>query len=547
MNRAMWLGFLFLTALIVLGFGTLIVSDLDLFRKPVFLQVHFEKVQGLRSGDDVRVDGVLFGKVKELALHPQSGVTVTLRLNGPVVLFSDGEILVESSSVLGGSFVSIKRGSRPPELTLDRLLPGKSLPGLEEVGKMVDENRENFRELVKHLREVAQALSTGKGSAGKLIQSPELHDQAAATLKKVEEAVGEFKRVGEKVNEKLSSEFIDGALSNVHHATENLRLTTDRIERGEGTLGALLNDRKMKDRLDRTLDNVEKTSENLKSVTDKVNRGEGTLGTLVNDKETAEKIRRTVDNIEKSSESIRGITGRLESGEGSVGKLLQDDELYEKAKQTLDDIDKVFAKAARAVVEVVGDSKLYDDSEAQISRLGIRISPSEDKYFQVGAAFLSLNKEGEILFKNLVEDNENGTEVKGEILLGYRIPWFLDRRLSVKVGLLEGKPGGGAELRWDDWLLVTHPVEFVFEMRDAYNDLDDEDIDENLDGPLLRFYAKMPVWTRRNNWFEVLLSTLRVYGGVSRIGEDPEGMVGIGLEWPDDDIRTLVSFIGLAR
>jgi len=77
--------------------------------------------------------------------------------------------------------------------------------------------------------------------------------------------------------------------------------------------------------------------------------------------------------------------------------------------------------------------------------------------------------------------------------------------------------------------------------------VDREDLDERIDGPVLRLFVKTPLWTRKESWVELLLSTVRLYGGVNRIGEDPEFLVGLGLEWPDEDLRTLVSLIGLAR
>ncbi|MGH9392158.1 MAG: hypothetical protein ACRD1Z_21340, partial [Vicinamibacteria bacterium] len=287
-------------------------------------------------------------------------------------------------------------------------------------------------------------------------------------------------------------------------------------------------------------------AEHLHRITEKVDSGEGILAKLINDKQMGDQFKKTVENVEKTSESLKNMTGRLESGEGTIGKLLQDDELYEKARRTLEDVDKTFGRAARALVEVVVDSKQYDDSQLNVSRIGIRISPSEDKYFFVGAAFLTLSSEGDILFEDIL-NQASTTEIKAEALIAYRIPWFLDRRITVRAGMIEGKPGGGVDFTWDEWLLFNHPITLTLEGRDSYNNLDDEQIDEQLKGPLFRFYAKAPIWTRRENWFETLLSTIRVYAGVSRIGENPEAMAGIGLEWSDDDIRTLVGLISVAR
>lgn len=529
MKRAIWLGFVFFVSLVLLGFGTLLVGDLQEYFSPkILLTIHFERVQGLRKGDDVRVEGLLYGKVKEIRLSPTAGVLVTARLNEAVTLYDDSEILVESSSVLGGNYVSIKRGTRPPVKKIDQLLSGRSQPGLDTVGKMVDENRENLKALIANLKDMTQAIKDGQGSVGKLLKTDELHKEAVDTIKTARDAIaetkGEIKRLG-----------------------DNLNRITEKVDKGEGPVAHLLNDKKMTQNLEKTIENVEKTSDNLKKITDKVESGQGIAGILVGDKEAGEKFRRTLDNLEQSSESIKQVTGKLEKGEGSLGKLLQDDELHEKAKQTLDDIDKVFAKAARSVVELVAETHAFGGSDMHVTKVGIRITPSEDKFIQVSGAFLGLSKDGDMSFRKQVEEDENDTITKADVMLGYRVPWFLDRRLTVRGGLIEGKPGAGIDFVWDDWGLFTHPVQFTVEGRDAYNSVAKEKIDEEISGPLLRAYLKTPLWTRRDTWFELLLSTVKLYVGVNRLGDREELMAGVGFEWPDDDLRMLVGFIGLAR
>jgi phospholipid/cholesterol/gamma-HCH transport system substrate-binding protein len=530
MNRGIWLGFVFFVSLVLLGFGTLLVDDdfLSRFKNLPTWTIHFAGIQGLRKGDDVRVDGLQYGKVTKIDLSPDGGVLVKIRLNEAIRIFSDSQILVESSSVLGGNCIAIKRGTKLPELDPKMTLPGKTQPGLDSVGQMVDENRDNLKQLITNLKDMTQALRDGQGTVGKLLKTDELHKEAVDTLKEAKnafaDAKGEIKKLG-----------------------DNLTKLTDKAEKGEGPVAHLLNDKKMSQNLEKTLENVEKTSENLKKITDKVEAGDGTLGKLVSDKEMGEKLKRTIDNIEQSSESIKKVTGKLENGEGSIGKLLQDDELYEKAKQTLDDIDRVFAKAARSVVEFVGSSSYMSKEEMELTKIGIRITPSEDKFIYIGASIMGLNRNGDILFRKQIEQGENDTLTKADILLGYRVPWFLDRHLTVKAGLLETKPGGGVEFGWEDWGLFTHPVQFCLEGRTSYNSVENQKLDEKVTGALLRAYVKTSLWDRRDTWYELLLSSIKVYAGVNRLGGRGELMTGLGLEWPDDDLRMLVGFIGLAR
>ncbi len=530
MNRGGWLGFVFFVALVILGFGTLLVKNWRPFAHPMKLAIHFERAQGLKPGSDVRVDGILFGRVVSVDLHPVSGVRVIVNVDEPIVLYQDSEILIESSSVLGGNIVSIRRGSRGSTKVLTEELPGKSQPGLEVVGELVDENRENLKQLIANLKDVSETIKNGQGTISKLLKSDELHKELVTTIT---EARTEIKKVGDNVTKNLS---------------ELTNKITDKLDHAQGPIGVALNDKKMAEKLDRIVSNVEDTSRNLKEITDSVKKGEGALGKMVNDKEMGDKLKSTIDNVEKASESIRNIGGKLETGEGSVGRLLQDDELYEQARRTLDDLDRFFSRASRAVLEVATDYEKFPDTKMSLAHLGIRIGPDEDKFIYAGAAIMSLDKTGtSIAFKKQISKDENEAFFKADFYVGYRARWMLDQHLTVRGGLLEGKPGGALDFTWDDWGLFTYPVKFTVMARDAYNSVSREDIDEGISGPLVRASVTFPLWIRRETWYETLLSRIQFVGGFDRIGKDPGYFLGISLDWPDEDIRTIIGLIGTAR
>jgi phospholipid/cholesterol/gamma-HCH transport system substrate-binding protein len=528
MNRGGWLGFVFFVALVILGFGTLLVKNWKPFAHPQKLAVHFERAQGLKPGSDVRVDGILFGRVVSVDLHPVSGVRVLVNVDEPIVLYQDSEILIESSSVLGGNIVSIRRGSRGTPRVLTEELPGKSQPGLEVVGELVDENRENLKQLIANLKDVSETIKNGQGTISKLLKSDELHKELVTTIT---DARTEIKKVGDSVTKNLS---------------ELTSKITDKLDHAQGPAGAFLNDKKMTEKLDRIITNVEDTSKNLKEITDSVKKGEGALGKMVNDKEMGDKLKSTIDNVERASESIRNIGGKLETGEGSVGRLLQDDELYEQARHTLEDLDRFFSRASHAVLEVATDYNKFPDTKSSVAHLGIRIGPDEDKFLYAGAALMSFDKTGPILFQKQA-DGENQTFFKADVQVGYRAQYLLDRHLLVRGGFFEGKPGGALDFTWDDWGVFTHPVTFTLMVRDAYNSVPREKIDEQIAGPLIRAYARFPLWIRRENWFENLISRLQVVAGFDRIAKDPGFFVGVSLDWPDEDLRTIIGLIGTAR
>ena len=57
-------------------------------------------------------------------------------------------------------------------------------------------------------------------------------------------------------------------MENIGEITTLMRSIMGRIERGEGSLGALLNDRQLYDRLNRAAKNIEEVSQQLKPIVD---------------------------------------------------------------------------------------------------------------------------------------------------------------------------------------------------------------------------------------------------------------------------------------
>jgi phospholipid/cholesterol/gamma-HCH transport system substrate-binding protein len=543
-NRAGWLGFLFFIALLLLGFATLLIKNkaFSFFGEGSPMYVKFDNVKGLRPGNEVRVDGVLMGKVKEVKLSKSSvpgepdGAIVSLSLDEPIRIYKGGSVMIESSSVLGGDMVSIHRGKKSEQSSessqyKDELtyFKGDVRAGLSDVGDLASDNRENLRQLISNLRDISESIKNGQGTIGKALKTDELHRELVDTLK---DTRAEIKKVGDNVSKNLT-ELTDKIKNKLDHA--------------EGPLGAALNDKKMTEKLDRLISNVEDTSKNLKDITDTVKKGDGAVSRMIYDKEMGDKLRSTIDNVERASESIRSIGTKLETGEGSVGRLLQDDELYEQARNTLDSINKFFGRASKSVIEVAAGYLDMPDTKSSMTKLGLNISPDEDKVIMAGGVIWNLNVKSKILFRKQQDDNLSDSIFKPEIQLGYRAPWLLDRHLFLHGGYVEGKPGGGFDFTWADWGVFTYPVRFGFLARDAYNSVPRERIDEEIAGAYMRAYIRVPLWIRRETWLESLLSTVHLTAGIERFPHDPGFFAGVAVEWPDEDIRTLVSLIGTAR
>jgi phospholipid/cholesterol/gamma-HCH transport system substrate-binding protein len=560
MKKSYWLGFIFIVAITILLYGTLTVGSINIFAKVSFYDISFERVEGLKKGDDVRVDGVVMGKVEEIRLDPADGVRVKVRMEQPLSLYEHKtqrdqsySIRIEAFSVLGGSYVSIRRGKgEPVDLAVTKPLTGRVTPGpFEALSKAVEENREDLSRIMQNVRDtfaetkkLVGDINEGKGTIGALMKDDKLYTEAKDTLAELKKAAADVK-----------------------DSTANVKEITRKINEGDGTVAKLLNSDELhkevvksvtdvREEVKKAVDEIKKVAETTKETVQKVNSGEGVVARALNDKKVADDFAATMERLRVITGNIEKISDNLATGKGTIGKALQDDTLYEQGKEALKNLNKSFGRAANALVYVGGENRWYTDSDASIAKVYFRIEPDDTKYFQVGASIMSLYADSEpITFDTQIEEGDDDTFIKVDLVAAYRIPWFLENRLGLRIGALEGKPGGGIDLDLD---VAGHEFLISFDIRDAYNSVKHEDIDENIGGPMTRLWMKTPLWnyaidektkkrTPPKEWWQQILYAVKLYAGVSRIQDEPEFAFGIALEYSDEDLRTLMGLISTAR
>jgi phospholipid/cholesterol/gamma-HCH transport system substrate-binding protein len=194
MSRAARLGAFFITALTVLVSGIFIIGGRQyLFSSTYRLNTQFGSVVGLDSGADVRVGGVHSGSVRsvELPSKPTDKITVWMDLNQSTrkIIKQDSVATIETEGLLGDEYVAISFGSAHGANVVD---------------------------------------------GGTIGSEPPL----------------EMSALFKKANLILDSS--QAALTNVTVAAANLSSITTKIDKGQGTIGALVNDKKIFTQLDQT-------------------------------------------------------------------------------------------------------------------------------------------------------------------------------------------------------------------------------------------------------------------------------------------------------
>jgi len=293
---------------------------------PVFkLTSTFANVSGLQVGNNIRFSGINVGTVDNIVIINDTTVRVDMLIKNDVWQFvkSDCKVTLGSEGIIGDKLLVITPGSTDAPLAV----PGQRLASIEPIEtnlimSRLDETSLNAVKISKQLSEIAFNINNGNGTLSRLIQDSLLAQNLNQTISNL----NQFSKglVGTDIiikNLKASS----GSIQTI---TQQLAITFNSINNGNGTLNKIIYDPVMADNLSQTMINMRKGSMNLadtdtllarlnvtsinaeiitQQITEmmnKINHGNGTVGRLIHDTTLAENLNQTLINLKKSTKGL---------------------------------------------------------------------------------------------------------------------------------------------------------------------------------------------------------------------------------------------------
>jgi len=288
---------------------------------PVFnLTSTFANVSGLQVGNNIRFSGINVGTVDNIVIINDTTVRVDMLIKNDVWQFikSDCKVTLGSEGIIGDKLLIIIPGSTDAPLAI----VGQRLRSIEPIEtnlimSRLDETSLNAVKISKQLSEITFKINNGNGTLGRLIQDSLL----AKNLNQTISNLNQFSKglVGTDViirNLKTSS-------GNIQTITQQLAITFNSINSGNGTMSKIIHDTVMADNLTQTMINLRKGSMNL--------AGTDTLLARLNG---------TSINVEVIAQQIREMMNKINHGNGTIGRLIQDTTLAENLNQTLINLKK---------------------------------------------------------------------------------------------------------------------------------------------------------------------------------------------------------------
>jgi phospholipid/cholesterol/gamma-HCH transport system substrate-binding protein len=556
--KLVWVGLSFFVAVLSLGAATLVVGDIRwTTKKDVYFRLHVDEVMGIKVNDVVRVDGFPFGKVTQVELAESlpdaqpSGVYLRCRIDSPITLYPDHSITVEGFALIGGAYVAVRRGSsvagggisvaKGTHDSYKTALKGKVDLGLMKTGsdflnrhdRNIAQILDNIKDVTSNLIDITRDFKEGRGTIPKTVEKAGLDLQAA-----LEGVRADLKTLVDNANRVVTN--VNGVVDNINRAVDAARESVEHINRGEGTVGKLIRSEELYANLNKVIEEIRDTVKSIKE-------SKGVFGAVMHDEKMRDDVTGAIVEVRSAAESLNKVIKSIENG--WIPRFVQDEEVPSKIKSGLEGLDKTLGRAGRSVAYLHAGHNSFSDTDSSVSRVNIVFWPSDDKYLLFGGALMHYDDGGEIKTdENLKATPDTMDHFGIEVQLAYRIP--IAKPLTFRAGMIEGKPGGAIDFEWSDWGIFEHPMKLTFEARDAYRSVDNEDIDENLDGLLYRAQLKTPIFPRGLGWFGNVLASLKLVAGGSRLFQ-PKGreelFVGLSLEYEEEDIRTILGLISTSR
>ncbi|RRN77334.1 MCE family protein [Pseudoxanthomonas sp. SGD-10] len=261
------------------------------FVKSFELNVVFDDIQGLKTGNNVWFSGVKIGTIKKIQFYGTSQVQVFLNIDESAhkYIHKDAKASISSDGLIGNKIVVIDGGS--PKFPFvedgDQLQVNKTL-STDDIMKTLQTNNRNLVDITTDFKILARNIVEGKGTVGSLMTD----DQVAQNFKEI---VSNLQKTTASAN-KMAAE---------------LNEFSGRLNNENGLVNKMLTDTIIYQKIQKSVDEFYQMSESAAAVTENLNKAssqlnesDNALGVLLNDEATAVQLKSAIGNLEASTQKL---------------------------------------------------------------------------------------------------------------------------------------------------------------------------------------------------------------------------------------------------
>ncbi|MCE1230127.1 MAG: MlaD family protein [Firmicutes bacterium] len=299
-------GAFFIGTLLIFGLLALRTEKLEFLGRATerTFRTEFAQVAGLNVQGHIRIAGVKVGSVKDISLEGHHAV-VTFSVENRYAVRQGAVASLSSIGILGEKYIELDPGTGGgTDLPTGSTIPSKT-------GISLDNLMETLGAIGTDVKGITYALNQSIGGEKGRQKLDEIVDN-------IRSLTGEFRAMAQE-----NHAAINNTMANVESISSELRDRLPKIAKQFEDLGKTLNGMVDENRPElkgmvadvrKLAQGFQSTSENIRSITEKMNKGEGTIGKLLNDESTVKKLNEAVDNVNQMLSGFRTMDLRLDMG-----------------------------------------------------------------------------------------------------------------------------------------------------------------------------------------------------------------------------------------
>jgi len=277
-------------AIFILGVFTL-GSQKKAFVKSFTVDVVFNDIQGLKTGNNVWFSGVKIGTIKKIQFFGTSQVQVFLNIEEEAhkYIHKDASASISSDGLIGNKIIVITGGT--PKFPFvedgDRLRVNTTL-STDDIMKTFQVNNKNLVNVTSDFKILAKSLVEGKGTVGALLTDEQIASDFKAIVMNLKTTTASANKMAAELDKFTKTLNTKGGLTD--------KLLTDTAVFAK--LQASVNE------LQKTANSASALTENLNKASSKLTQTDNAVGVLLNDQKTAEQVKAIMLNMETSSKKL---------------------------------------------------------------------------------------------------------------------------------------------------------------------------------------------------------------------------------------------------
>ncbi len=266
----------------------------NLFGKTYVLKARFQHVQGAVAGNNVRYSGISVGTVKRVRILSDTVIEVSMVIETKMKKFirKNAVVSIATDGFVGNKIINIVPSTEQAPLAEDGdILVSKKSLNTDDMLQVLNKTNNNIAAISEDLKETVSRIN-GSTALWALLNDMTI-----------------------PANLRASVADIRSAAAKADLLTGNFNGIIEDVRNGKGSLGAILTDTSFAVNLDEAITNIKMAGEEVDKlviemnslvagVSSDINKGRGTLNAVLKDTSIVSKLNATLDNIQKGTDGF---------------------------------------------------------------------------------------------------------------------------------------------------------------------------------------------------------------------------------------------------